>query len=153
MNALEYRSKVGLFKKKKTICRFLQKWNHFKILKYQKVLEVYIYCKENALYQIFVILYKINILQNSFESKIAIKLKPHVYISYVPNLKLMWDFIYLGRYTTNSHQNSIKCFLMHFYVISLSILLLSKITTKYGILRLIPFQRYVFCQDYKTFWF
>ncbi len=28
-----------------------------------------------------------------------------------------------------------------------------KITTKYGILRLRPFQRYVFCQDSKMFWF
>ncbi len=28
----------------------------------------------------------------------------------------------------------------------------NKITNKYGILRLRPFQRYVFCQDYKKFW-
>ncbi len=29
----------------------------------------------------------------------------------------------------------------------------NKITTEYGILGLRPFQRYVFCQDYKKFWF
>ncbi len=28
-----------------------------------------------------------------------------------------------------------------------------KKTTKYGILRVRPFRRYVFCQDYKKFWF
>ncbi len=50
MNALEYRPKVDLFLLKKTTSiRLLHKWSRFKIRKYEKVIEVYIYCKENAL--------------------------------------------------------------------------------------------------------
>ncbi len=49
-------------------------------------------------------------------------------------------------------------YFMHFYVTNVSISLsisysYHKITTKYGILRLRHFQRYVFCQYYNKFWF
>ncbi len=58
---------------------------------------------------------------------------------------------------TGCHWNSIELFFYAFlpqiYQFLSQYYIYNKITTKYGILRLRPFQRYVFCQDYKKFWF
>ncbi len=58
---------------------------------------------------------------------------------------------------TGCHWNSIElffyAFLSQIYKFLSQYYIYNKITTKYGILRLRPFQRYVFCQDYKKFWF
>ncbi len=58
---------------------------------------------------------------------------------------------------TGCHWNAIElffyAFLSQIYQFLSQYYIYNKITTKYGILRLRPFQRYVFCQDYKKFWF
>ncbi len=61
---------------------------------------------------------------------------------------------------TGCHSNSIEffidAFLSQIYQFLSQYYIYNKIIksiTKYGILRLRPFQQYVFCQDYKKFWF
>ncbi len=106
-------------------------------------------------YAIFILFYikylkKLLKIQNCY--KIKAKCLHKLCSKFEVDIKKNWGSyaILFRRYTKNSHRvlflSQIYQFLSQYYIYN-------KITTKYGILRLRSFQQYVFCQDYKPFWF